>query len=86
MADVRHSSDSVWYRTSDSSDPIELSTTGLTDTGYIYMFKRTSSDISATNSGLIQSTSNRTNMEANSSSEIFKTPTKPMNRLKRKYT
>ena len=84
MADVRHSSDSVWYRTSDSSDPIELSTSGLTDTGYIYMFKRTSSDISATNSGLIQSTSNRTNMEANSSSEIFKTPTKPMNRLKRK--
>ena len=90
MADVRHSSDFVWYRTNDSQDPIELSTTGLTETGYIYMFKRTSSDISVkseresqSNSGLSQSTSNRNNMEANSSREIFKTPTKPVNRLKR---
>ena len=43
-ADVRNYNDGKWYRTSDSNQPLDVTKNGLTDNGYIFLFKKISSD------------------------------------------
>ena len=44
-ADVKNVDDGIWYRTSDSNEPIDLTNKGLTDNGYIFLFKKIASEI-----------------------------------------
>ena len=43
-ADVKNVTDGIWYRTSDSNEPIDLTNEGLTDNGYIFLFKKIATD------------------------------------------
>ena len=43
-ADVKNFNNSKWYRTSDSNQPLDVTNSGLTNNGYIFLFKKIAID------------------------------------------